>query len=65
MRLFEMALTGYQLGKTDQVVVLQAQKEYLSQKQAYLQKLDELYQSAAAIENLTGFQRRSAVSASK
>ncbi len=65
MRLFELALTGYQLGKTDQVVVLQAQKEYLSQKQAYLQKLDELYQSAAAIENLTGFQRRSAVSASK
>lgn len=65
MRLFEMALAGYQLGKTDQIVVLQAQKEYLSQKQSYLQKLDELYQSAAVIENLTGFQRRSAVSEGK
>ncbi|GAB1354992.1 MAG TPA: TolC family protein [Candidatus Rifleibacterium sp.] len=65
MHLFELALAGYQLGKTDQIVVLQAQKEYLSQKQSYLQKLDELYQSVAAIETLTGFQRRSAASESK
>lgn len=65
MHMFELALAGYQLGKTDQIVVLQAQKEYLSQKQSYLQKLDELYQSAAAIENLTGFQRLSTVSESK
>ena len=58
------ALAGYQQ-QTDQIVVLQAQKEYLSQKQSYLQKLDELYQSVAAIETLTGFQRRSAASESK
>ena len=65
LHLFELSLAGYQLGKTDQIVVLQAQKEYLNQKQSYLQKLDELYMSAAAIENLTGFQRRSTASESK
>lgn len=65
LRLFELALTGYQLGKTDQIIVLQAQKEYLLQKQSYLQKLEELYESAAAVETLTGFQTRPAFSENK
>lgn len=53
-QLFELSLTGYQLGKTDQLVVLQAQKEFLSQKESYLQRLDELYEAADSIESLAG-----------
>ncbi len=53
--LFELSLAGYQLGKTDQIVVLQAQKEFLGQKENYLQHLDQLYEAANAIESLTGF----------
>lgn len=53
--LFELSITGYQLGKTDQIVVLQAQKEFLDQKQNYLQRLDELYEAANSIESLAGY----------
>ncbi|EKD83580.1 MAG: hypothetical protein ACD_39C00585G0003 [uncultured bacterium] len=52
--LFELSLTGYQLGKTDQIVVLQAQKEFLSQKDNYLQRLEELYEAMDFIESLAG-----------
>ncbi len=52
--LFELSLTGYQLGKTDQIVVLQAQKEFLGQKENYLQHLEELYEAASSIESLAG-----------
>jgi len=53
-QLFELSLAGYQLGKTDQIVVLQAQKEFLGQKESYLQKLEELYEAVDFIESLTG-----------
>lgn|GEM_PF-1227656 len=50
--LFELALTGYQLGKTDQIVVLQTQKEFLNHRNNYLQNLEELYESMDYIESL-------------
>ncbi|MBU1105205.1 MAG: TolC family protein [Candidatus Riflebacteria bacterium] len=53
-RLFELSLTGYQLGKTDQIVALQAQKEYLNQKDNYLQRLEELYEAMDYMEGLAG-----------
>lgn len=53
--LFELSLTGYQLGKTDQIVVLQAQKEFIVQKESYLQRLEELYDAADSIESLAGY----------
>ncbi|EKD81712.1 MAG: outer membrane efflux protein [uncultured bacterium] len=52
--LFELALTGYQLGKTDQIVVLQTQKEFLSHRDNYLQNLEELYEAMDYIESLAG-----------
>lgn len=53
--LFELSLTGYQLGKTDQIVVLQAQKEFIDQKENYLQRLEELYEAADSIESLASY----------
>lgn len=52
--LFELSLEGYQLGKTDQIVVLQAQREYLQQKNSYLQRLNELYEAYDYIGSLVG-----------
>ncbi|PKL46470.1 MAG: hypothetical protein CVV42_16335 [Candidatus Riflebacteria bacterium HGW-Riflebacteria-2] len=53
-QLFELALTGYQLGKTDQIVVLQTQKEFLGHRDNYLQSLAELYEAMDYIESLVG-----------
>lgn len=52
--IFELSLAGYQLGKTDQIVALQAQKEFLGQKDNYLQGLEELYEALDYIESLVG-----------
>ncbi len=52
--LFELSLAGYQLGKTDQIVVLQAQKDYLNQRESYLQSLIKLYEAVDSIEGLAG-----------
>ncbi|HNX77868.1 MAG TPA: TolC family protein [Candidatus Rifleibacterium sp.] len=54
-QLFELSLTGYQLGKTDQIVVLQARKDFLAEKENYLQRLEELYEAVNSIESLAGY----------
>ncbi len=59
--LFELSLAGYQLGKTDQIVVLQAQKEYLGQRESYLQSLGKLYEAADSIESIAGCTARQTV----
>ncbi len=50
----ELALTGYRLGKTDQIVVLEARKAYAEVTKQTLTALLEMYQALDAIENLTG-----------
>lgn len=50
----EMTLDGYRLGKTDQVVVLEARKAYAEVARQSLAALSELYEAVDAIEQLTG-----------
>jgi len=50
----EMALDGYRLGKTDQIVVLEARKAYAEVTKQMLAALLEMYQAVDAIEDLTG-----------
>ena len=54
-QLFELSLAGYQLGKTDQILVLQARKDFLAEKENYLQRLEELYEAVNSIESLAGY----------
>ncbi|HEY9070911.1 MAG TPA: TolC family protein [Candidatus Ozemobacteraceae bacterium] len=50
----EMALDGYRLGKTDQIVVLEARKAYAEVTKQMFAALLEMYQAVDAIEELTG-----------
>ena len=50
----EMAIDGYRLGKTDQIVVLEARKSYAEVTRQSLAALSELYEAVDAIEQLTG-----------
>lgn len=50
----EMAIDGYRLGKTDQIVVLEARKAYAEVTRQSLAALSELYEAVDAIEQLTG-----------
>lgn len=50
----EMTLDGYRLGKTDQVVVLEARKAYAEVTRQSLTALSDLYEAVDAIEHLTG-----------
>lgn len=53
-RLMEMAFEGYRLGRTDQLVVLEAQKAFLESRREHAEALGELYDAADAIESLCG-----------
>lgn len=53
-RALEMALDGYRLGKTDQIVVLEARKAYAEVTKQMFAALLEMYQAVDAIEELTG-----------
>lgn len=53
-RLMEMAFEGYRLGRTDQLVVLDAQKALLESRREHAEALGELYEAADAIESLCG-----------
>ncbi|HNW35328.1 MAG TPA: TolC family protein [Candidatus Ozemobacteraceae bacterium] len=50
----EMAIDGYRLGKTDQIVVLEARKSYAEVTRQSLAALSELYEAIDAIEQLSG-----------
>lgn len=50
----EMAIDGYRLGKTDQIVVLESRKSYAEVTRQSLVALSELYEAVDAIEQLTG-----------
>lgn len=50
----ELALEGYRLGKTDQVVVLEARKVYAEVARQSLTALSELYEALDAVEQLSG-----------
>lgn len=50
----EITLDGYRLGKTDQLVVLEARKAYAEVARQSLTALTELFEAVDAIEQLTG-----------
>ncbi|RCK78409.1 MAG: Heavy metal RND efflux outer membrane protein, CzcC family [Candidatus Ozemobacter sibiricus] len=54
LRLHELALDGYRLGKTSQLAVYDARQTLLASRREYFQSLDELYQAVDTIEQLCG-----------
>lgn len=49
-----LCLDAYQLGKSDQMVILEAQKTLAESRQEYFKALGELYQAADEIEKMCG-----------